>query len=291
MTDTGGMTLLNSQGAVARRRQRDKVIHCPIDHEAKKSVSVGMKRDLSLTAIKTIQSALWIEPRTDWLDLNKFGGWTRSDETSLVTYNMLPQAWSLPDDEKVTAKYWRGRSQLDCSMDHKRHDLSVKSIPLEGSRGIAQQVNLNQRQRERERWKWRKRNTTAHLQPLHHSWLRSPTPPDQPVEKQTVAYLGRRGTRLLFRKSFPRWWTKNTSKPNLHTPRRKRGRLGFRTLGFLSGGWAEDNDNGTDEDNFWWLEEEHKEEDLLPPSRRKDSLGGWVRISPHRVNESWITFT
>ena len=34
-------------------------------------------------------------------------------------------------------------------MGHKRHDLSVKSIPLEGSRGIAQQVNLNQRQRER----------------------------------------------------------------------------------------------------------------------------------------------
>ena len=107
MTDTGAMTLLNSRGAVARRRQRDKVTNCPIDHEAKKSVSVGMKRDLSLTAIKTIQSALWIEPRTDWLDLNKFGGWTRSDETSLVTYNMLPQAWSLPHDEKVTAKYWR----------------------------------------------------------------------------------------------------------------------------------------------------------------------------------------
>ena len=45
MTDTGAMTLLNSRGAVARRRQRDKVTNCPIDHEAKKSVSVGMKRD------------------------------------------------------------------------------------------------------------------------------------------------------------------------------------------------------------------------------------------------------
>ena len=42
-----------------------------------------------------------------------------------------------------------GRSQLDCSLGHKRHDLSTKSIPLEGSRGIAQQVNLNHRQRER----------------------------------------------------------------------------------------------------------------------------------------------
>ena len=205
-------------------------------------------------------------------------------------YNMLPQAWSLPDDEKVTAKYWRGRSQLDCSLDHKRHDLSVKSIPLEGSRGIAQQGNLNQT----EWWKWRKRNTTAHLQPLHHSQLRSPTPPDQPVEEQTTAYLGRRGTRLLFRKSFPRWWTKNTSKPNLHTPRRKRGRLGFRTSGILSGGWAEDNDNGADEGNFWWLEENIRRRTSNPPPpppHRKDSLDGWVRISPHQVNESWITFT
>ena len=176
-----------------------------------------------------------------------------------------------------------GRSQLDCSLDHKRHDLSVKSIPLEGSRGISRQGNRNRRERVESE---EKGTRPPIFNPYTTHGFASPTH----QMNQTAAYPGRRGTRLLFRKSFPRWWTKNTSKPSLHAPRRKRGRLGFRTPSVLSRGWAEDNDNGADEDNFRWLEEEEKE-NFLPPSRRKGSLGGWVRIILHWVNESWITFT